>query len=289
MSARPWCTRPADPAIDEIVAVARRPPGDSWYPPRTRFVAADAAVDDLTSVFRGTDAVIHLAWLFQPTHAPMTTWRRQRAGQHSSLRVRRSRRCGKPHPHVVGGRYSPVERPGDRTSGNGRIHERDDPVDESWPTHSTPMAAYGREKAYVERVLDAFEARHPEIRGRRLRPAFVFQRKASTEQRRLFAGPFVPRFIARRGSLPVLPLPRDLRLQAVQAADLAEAFHSALRSQACGALPPRRFSTPMVWVRCCRQGRSLYPVQRSRSSRPCGGSVWSQPTLRSSTLPSICP
>jgi hypothetical protein len=65
-------------------------------------------------------------------------------------------------------------------------------VDETWPTHSLPSAGYGREKAYVERVLDAFEARHPDTRVVRLRPAFIFQRSAATEQRRIFAGPFLP-------------------------------------------------------------------------------------------------
>jgi hypothetical protein len=30
--------------------------------------------DDLVPHFRGADAVVHLAWLFQPTHDPATTW-----------------------------------------------------------------------------------------------------------------------------------------------------------------------------------------------------------------------
>src|SRR5947207_271484 len=76
--------RPAEQAIDDIVAIARRAPGDGWHPSRTRFVAADVAADDLAPHLRDVDAVIHLAWLFQPTHAPMTTWR---ANVEGSIRV----------------------------------------------------------------------------------------------------------------------------------------------------------------------------------------------------------
>jgi hypothetical protein len=65
-------------------------------------------------------------------------------------------------------------------------------VDESWPTHSVPAAAYGREKAYVERLLDAFEARHPDTRVVRLRPAFIFQREAASEQRARPLEPIYP-------------------------------------------------------------------------------------------------
>jgi hypothetical protein len=43
-----------------------------------------------------------------------------------------------------------------------------------------PTAAYGREKAYVERLLDAFEARNPDVRVVRMRPGFIFQRHAAT-------------------------------------------------------------------------------------------------------------
>ena len=42
-------------------------------------------------------------------------------------------------------------------------------VDESWPTHSVPHAAYGREKAYAERALDTIDARHPAMRVVRMR------------------------------------------------------------------------------------------------------------------------
>src|SRR3712207_4786201 len=54
-----------EPAVEEIVGVARRMPAMQW--PKTRFVEADVVTDDLVSLFRGADAVVHLAWLIQPS------------------------------------------------------------------------------------------------------------------------------------------------------------------------------------------------------------------------------
>jgi UDP-glucose 4-epimerase len=53
------------PGVDEIVGIARRIP--TWQPPKTRWAAADIARDDLTEAFRGSHAVVHLAWLIQPS------------------------------------------------------------------------------------------------------------------------------------------------------------------------------------------------------------------------------
>src|SRR3954468_3627308 len=54
----------ADPEVHEIVGIARRLP--RWQNPRTRWVAADVASDDLGAACAGADAVVHLAWLIQP-------------------------------------------------------------------------------------------------------------------------------------------------------------------------------------------------------------------------------
>jgi UDP-glucose 4-epimerase len=58
----------------------------------------------------------------------------------------------------------------------------------------------------------------------RLRPALIFKREAASEIRRLFAGPFLPSPLVRRGLLPVLPLPAGLVVQAVHTDDVAEAY-----------------------------------------------------------------
>ena len=56
------------------------------------------------------------------------------------------------------------------------------------------------------------------------------QREAAAEIRRYFVGPFFPGAIARPGLFPVLPLPSALRIQAVHAHDLADAWRRAVLS-----------------------------------------------------------
>src|ERR1700712_5032887 len=55
----------SEPAVDEIVGIARRTPPPAF--PLTRFVRADVAHDDLAGAFDGVDAVVHLAWEIQPS------------------------------------------------------------------------------------------------------------------------------------------------------------------------------------------------------------------------------
>lgn len=208
----------ADPEVDEVVGIARRLPDQRT--PGVHHVAADVAEDDLVPHLHGADAVVHLAWLFQPTHDPLLTWKANVGG---SMRVFDAvAAAGVPalvHASSVGA-YSP---------GPGET------VGESWPTDSTPTAGYGREKAYVERVLDTFEARHPDIRVVRLRPGFIFKRAAATSQRRIFLGPFMPGALARPGLLPALPLPPELRFQALHSEDAAEAYRLAVHADVRGA------------------------------------------------------
>ena len=206
-----------DESVTEIVGLARRLP--SWAAPKTRFAAADIAADDLVHHFRGATVVVHLAWLFQPTHRPLVTWRTNVEG---SGRVFDAAKVAGVTSVVYAssvGAYSP---------GSG-------PVNETWPTHSIPTAAYGREKAYVERMLDAFDACHPDVRVVRLRPGFIFKRSSSSEQRRLFAGPLFPGWLTRPGRLPLLPFPSGLRFQALHSDDAAEAYRLAVLGDVRGA------------------------------------------------------
>lgn len=209
----------ADPGVEEIRALARRPP--EWKYPKVRVATVDIADDNLAPHLEGVDVVVHLAWVFQPTHRPMETWRSNVVG---SQRVFRAVAEGRVPALVYAssvGAYSPCR--------------DDEPVDESWPTDGVPTAAYGREKAYVERVLDAFEARHPDIRVVRLRTGFVFQAAAATQQRRLFGGPLAPTPLLRLGLPPILPYPHGLRFQALHAVDAAFAYQLAAMREVRGA------------------------------------------------------
>ncbi|MGF7124337.1 nucleoside-diphosphate-sugar epimerase [Rhodococcus sp. BE178] len=153
--------------IGEIVGAARRPTELAY--PKTRFVVADTTTDDIRGLVRGADVVIHLAWLFQPTHRPEVTWNNNVLGAIRVFEAVADERV----PALVYvssvAAYSPD--PSDRA------------VAEDWPTHGWPGAAYPMEKAYLERWLDAEELRHPETRVVRIRPCFLFKRRSATEQR----------------------------------------------------------------------------------------------------------
>jgi nucleoside-diphosphate-sugar epimerase len=167
------------------------------------------------------DAVVHLGWVFQPSHRPDETWRNNAVGAARVLQA-----CGRANVRrlVVSSSvaaYSPAL--------------DDEPVLDDYPTHGASSAAYCREKAYVERLLDQFELEQPGVRVCRVRPAFVFQRSSASQQRRLFAGPLVPGRLVRPSLIPALPVPRGLRLQAVHSDDVADAIAACVTSDAAGA------------------------------------------------------
>jgi uncharacterized protein YbjT (DUF2867 family) len=58
----------ADPTVQSVVGVARRRP--DWRPEKVEWLEADLARGDLSQCFAGADAVLHLAWAFQPSHRP---------------------------------------------------------------------------------------------------------------------------------------------------------------------------------------------------------------------------
>lgn len=202
----------ADQRVTSVLGLARREP--AWQLPKVSWARVDMSEDDLVAPFKGADVVVHLGWIFQPTHDPVATWRTNVLG---SMRVFEAvAESGVPalvHASSVGA-YSPGPQVGF--------------VDESWPTHALPTAAYGREKSYLERVLDTFERAHPDVRVVRMRPGFIFQRGSASQQRRLFGGPLLPGALARSSLIPIVPDLPGLRLQTLHARDAAEAYRLAI-------------------------------------------------------------
>ncbi|HWI95349.1 MAG TPA: DUF892 family protein [Solirubrobacterales bacterium] len=205
--------------IDQIVGLARREP--TWTPPKTSWLEANILNADLEAIFKGADAVIHLAWAIQPSRDARTL---ERINVDGGRRVFEAvAAAGVPklvHASSVGA-YS--HGPKDRE------------VDESWPTEGTPTSFYSRHKVAVERELDRFEAANPGTRVVRLRPALIFKDEAATEIRRLFVGPFLPNFILRRRFLLALPRVERLRFQAVHSDDVGHAYLRAVLADVEGA------------------------------------------------------
>lgn len=204
--------------VQQIVGIARRPPrpGDPQWAD-IDWVAADVVTDDLTEHLRGADAVVHLAWLIQPSRRPDTML---------DVNVLGSRRVFQAAvaagvPAIIHASSVGVYSPGPK----GRR------VDETWRRDGVATSHYSRDKAMVEAILDTVEAEHPEIRIVRLRPGLIFQRGAASEIVRYFLGRLVPARLLRPGLLPVLPLPAGLAFQAVHADDVAAAYHAAVVSE----------------------------------------------------------
>ena len=209
-----------DERVDSVVGVARRPPAGRAAG-KVEWARADITTDALAPLVRGADAVVHLAWAIQPSR---DLAKLRRTNVDGSARVFRAAAQAGVRALVYASSVGVYSRgPKDRR------------VDESWPTQGIPSSFYSRHKAEVERLLDRFEQEHPSVRSVRLRPALIFKRESAEEQRRLFAGPFVPSSLVRRGLIPLVPDVPRLRFQAVHSYDVGEAYRLAASGDARGA------------------------------------------------------
>ena len=231
-----------DERVGEIVGIARRIP--NWTPPKVRWVSADVASDDLTSAFAGATAVIHLAWLIQPSRDD---------AQLERVNVRGSRRVfdaaiaagvdALVHASSVGV-YSPG--PKDRA------------VDESWPREGVESLFYARHKAMAEHALDELEARGTDTRIVRLRPGLIFKREAGPEIRRLFAGPFLPACAAQAraaaAAAAARPAVRAVRARRRRRPRPTGSRRWSRTRTAPTTSPPTRCSTRTRWRRSSTRG-----------------------------------
>ncbi|MCZ7415756.1 NAD-dependent epimerase/dehydratase family protein [Streptomyces sp. WMMC897] len=215
-----------EPGVASVLGLCRRVP--AWTPTKTEWASTDLgtpeAEAELTGLLQCADAVVHLAWLIQPAHTPRLTWRTNVEGSERLLRAMAAAGV----PALVYSSSVGVYSPGPADGQERR-------VDESWPTHGWPEAAYPREKAYIERLLDTFERDHPGIRVVRMRPTFMFKRESAMGQRRLFGGPAVPNALVRPELVPVVPDLAGLRFQVLHTDDAADAFVRAVLRPVSGA------------------------------------------------------
>ncbi|MFV2104070.1 NAD-dependent epimerase/dehydratase family protein [Micromonospora sp. LOL_024] len=211
----------------QIVGVARRLPdagagvpyeGVRWH---SCDIGLAGAVDHLVEIFAGAAVVVHLAWQIQPSHDQRVLRRTNVGGSRAVIdAVLRARVPALVYASSVG-TYAPGP--------------KDMPISESWPTTGVPGSSYSQHKAAVEETLDGIERSHPALRLVRMRPGLVFQRDAGTEITRYFLGPLAPVRLLRFGRLPLVPTNRRLRMQAVHADDVADAYARAILGDARGA------------------------------------------------------
>lgn len=205
--------------VESIVGVARRRPnldldGVHW-------VEADVSAGLPRSALDGADVLIHLAWAIQPSRDQAYLRRVNVDGSRAVFEAA----AGAGVKALV---YA-------SSIGAYSAGPKDRLVDESWPVAGIPSSTYSRQKAEVERELDRFESKHPEVRVVRMRPGLIFRREAASEIRRLFLGPLFPGSVLRPRLIPVVPRSPRLRFQAVHALDVGEAYAAAALGEARGA------------------------------------------------------
>ena len=208
----------------QLVGLARRIPDTpsvggrevAWHS-----VDLTADEDPLPGIVAGADAVVHLAWGFQPSHDLDYL---ERLGVGGTRRVLDAvRAAGVPHlVHQSSlGAYSP--------------RSDDRPVDESYPTGGVPTSPYSRHKVAAERLLDEAETEDGagDLTITRMRPGVIGQRSAGSALMRYGVPGLVPSWVL--GRLPVLPLDRGLRIAFVHADDVADAIGRVLDQRVGGA------------------------------------------------------
>jgi UDP-glucose 4-epimerase len=212
--------------VEQLVGVARRLPDESvepysgvqWHPVNVGDAAAPRLLED---IFRGADAVIHLAWALQPNRDESAMRRANVTGTANTLAAVAAAAV----PQVV-----VASSVGAYSFGPKRSR-----VDENWPTGGVSTSHYSRHKAANERALDRFEEAHPGIIVTRLRPGLIFQRDAGLEIAGLFLGRLFPTAWLGAFHPKVLPFPSQGIFQAVHASDVADAYWRVIERRAAGA------------------------------------------------------
>src|SRR3954451_13599349 len=124
--------------VDEVVGIARRRP--DWQGPKTTWGESDVSRDELGPLLAGADAVVHLAWLIQPSRDESVT---RATNVDGSRRVFDAAvRAGVPRLIYASSVGTYAEGPKERA------------VDESWPHTGISSSFYSRHKAAVEAYLD---------------------------------------------------------------------------------------------------------------------------------------
>ncbi len=205
----------------DLVGVVRRPPDRAGVFDGVEWASVDLSRDDhaLRDAFHGADAVVHLAWGFQPSHREAYL---EELGVGGTGRVvEAATATGVRHlVHMSSvGAYSP--------------RRDDEPVDESWPTGGVRTSMYSRHKSAAERLLDQLEGGGPELVVTRMRPGIVGQRSAGSALLRYGLPAVVPR--SALSHVPVVPLDRSLAIPMVHADDVADAVARALVGRVPGA------------------------------------------------------
>jgi len=206
----------------ELVGVTRRQPPQVEPYAGVRWVRLDIAEPTakarLADECHGADALVHLAWLIQPSR---DRERLRRVNQDGTATVANAvQAAGVPHlVHMSSvGTYARAPR--------GAW------MDETWPATGVASSSYSVDKAAAEQIVDKVP---DTVTVARVRPALILQAEAASEISRYFLGRLVPVSLLHPALFRFAPWPRELHLQFVHAEDVAAALALILEQRAGGA------------------------------------------------------
>ncbi len=217
----------AEPAITEVIGVARRPfdPAAEGF---RKLVYRPGDVRDATlrETFTGCDAVVHLAFVIGG--------KRSDQAQRREINIDGSRNVFASAAETGAKKIVYAS----SVAAYGAHADNPELLTENHPTRGTPGVAYSEEKAEIEAVLDLFEKEHPHIVVSRFRvstvtgpgmPDMIYEFLPPVARRLPLFAPWFPRFFPN-------PIQGGRFLtQVVHEDDVAEAFRLALVNDAPGA------------------------------------------------------
>ncbi|MBW2525925.1 MAG: NAD-dependent epimerase/dehydratase family protein [Deltaproteobacteria bacterium] len=170
-------------AVEEIIGWDRRPPRER--PAKLRFERADVTDPDLDKRLAALspDALVHLAFVLQPSHDAELMHRINIAGTRNVLAAAHCAGVGQILVASSGTAY-------------GAFPDNPVPLRESDPCRPHPTFQYAQEKAWLERDYAQYREEHPEVAFAVLRPCVVY-------------GPGVDNYLA--GMLTSLPISVGLK------------------------------------------------------------------------------
>lgn len=198
----------AEPGVEKVVGVDIRPPADR--PAKLTFLEMDVRVplDNLLASL-AIDTVIHAAFVLRPTHD-------EAAMEDSNLNGSRYVLTSLASSPVVQLLYL------SSATVYGAHPDNQSPLTEASPLRADQGLVYSRNKRQVERLVERFRSRHPEIVVTLLRPSWVI-------------GPGLDNPLAEHLRQRIVPLPAGAAaLQFTHVADLVRLVLELLRRRTDG-------------------------------------------------------
>jgi UDP-glucose 4-epimerase len=203
----------------DVTGIARRrpPPTEPYDSARWQQVdlSTTSAEDRLTEAFQGLDAIVHLAWMIQPSHDRALMRATNQGGTRAVAAAARA--AGVPHLVHMSSVGTYAAAPGQWKN-------------EEWSTAGVATSSYSVDKAACEALLDDVR----DMRVTRVRPGLILQPAAASEISRYFLGPLVP-IAPLRSLVRYAPLPRSIAIQFVHTDDVADALVRIIQTKADGA------------------------------------------------------